>query len=524
MKFPKLFATIGFRLMLFNALVVFLPLAALLYLDIFEAQLLEAQEQSMASQARILAAALSVQKADYMESNARTILSLVASNTRTRLRILSPQSTVLADSSTLVPQAATPATTTSESRYEDSGKPDPEDPLLTTLYRIGSLPFRLFRLVFPAPQPDATQLETTSLADNRAVQAALAGRYGAWTGFSPGQRSVTLYCAFPVLQADKVQAVVLASQSTLRILQSIYEVRLSLFKIFLASLAVAMVLSLLASLTISRPLSRMRAMAEQFVDQWGRPIGSFKPLRGSAEIASLSRSLVRLGEGLCDHVHFIESFASDLAHEARNPLAAIRASAELLLDQSDASVAQHRLATIIARESDRLDRLLGESLAMSRLDVALERTAREIVDVELVLSQASEAWRLRNFNVEFRQGCACNGPHQLLANAVYLRQALDALIDNAASFSPANQPVELHCRCRGPVIELLVQDHGPGVDTGQEQVIFSRFHTTRKDSGHSGTGLSLAASIVQAFGGTIAVHNQAGAIFTLSFPAVKTAP
>ena len=127
----------------------------------------------------------------------------------------------------------------------------------------------------------------------------MGGHYGSHTRVSSGQRSVTLYTAVPITLADGRRAgLVLASQSTWRTLQTIYEIRRSLFQIFLVSLVLALALSFLLSLTISRPLRRMREMAEGFIDQWGRPSGSFRAVRGSDELASLSRSLVRLGDGL----------------------------------------------------------------------------------------------------------------------------------------------------------------------------------------------------------------------------------
>ena len=500
--------------MLFNCLLVFLPLAAVIVLDVFEGGLLVSQENTMASQARVLASALGASP-DW-RAWALASLDRLKGRTLTRLRVLDTQGRVIADTSRWAPQTPIAADGRSNRTVAAPEKPATDSPFTSLIYQLGSLPFRLTRAILPPEAP--TEVLDDQVAKNPAVTNALNGRYGAHTQVSTGQRSVTLYSAVPIESAngDSV-GVVLASQSTWRTLRALYETRVTLFQVFLASVAAALALSFLLSLTITRPILRLKGMAEGFIDQWGRPTGQFQPLKGRDELAILSRSLVRLGDGISDHVRFIESFAADLTHELRNPLAAIRAAGELLGQNQSGEVA--RLADIVQFEADRIDRLAAVARELGRLDVAVARAPRSAIDLGTFLQDATRAWQLQGKNVTYRPSERGSGAGTVRANPDLLRQALDKLVENALDYSPS---VDLAWHRRDAVLEWSVADRGPGVPLDQRAEIFRRFHTTRRDHGHTGLGLALVQTIVEAFGGSVSVTDRpgGGAVFTVTLPQV----
>ncbi len=148
---------IPLRLLLFNVLLVFLPAAGFLYLDVYERELLEAQERAMVQQGRHLAAALS-DRGGLDSSKAEGLLRRLDRRTDARLRILGPGGSLLADSAALGPRRAPdPVAASSESRYDS---PPPEGARQRLAYRIGawiySLPQRVKR-VLGAPQPEAPE-------------------------------------------------------------------------------------------------------------------------------------------------------------------------------------------------------------------------------------------------------------------------------------------------------------------------------------------------------------------------------
>ena len=112
------------------------------------------------------------------------------------------------------------------------------------------------------PSGGSPQLADDALATLIAgpeVRAALEGRYGAGVRPTPGQRSLTLYSAVPIRHGDRIVGAALVSQSTFRILQALYDVRLRIFQIVIASIGAAVIIGLLMSATIVRPLVRLRA-------------------------------------------------------------------------------------------------------------------------------------------------------------------------------------------------------------------------------------------------------------------------
>jgi len=323
-RFRRFSSRISIRLLAFNVLLVFLPAAFVSYLAIYERQLLRAQEQSMVQQGRVLAAALSGRGA-LSRSAVEPILARLEQRTTSRIRVLDDGRHLLSDTSRLGP------------RRDQVAERPIDDPSLRTswLYRVGSSLFRFLDGLISGPEPAVGEefYSASRPFDGPEVKRALAGQYGAATRITPGgQRSVTLYSAIPVRADDGIVGVVLVSQSTFDILQDLYEVRLAIFEFSLGAIGVAAILSLLVSTTISRPLKRLRAEAQAIVDRRGRLTGRFQGSERLDEIGDLSRALSELSSRLEERMRFIESFAADVSHEFKNPLASMRSAAEILPD------------------------------------------------------------------------------------------------------------------------------------------------------------------------------------------------
>jgi signal transduction histidine kinase len=99
---------------------------------------------------------------------------------------------------------------------------------------------------------------------------------------------------------------------------------------------VAVILTLLSALTIVRPLGRLQRRAGEILDRRGRLTGGFEVTHRRDEIGDLERALASLTGRLAAHLKASEHLTADLAHEFRNPLAAIRAATEVAMDEPDA--------------------------------------------------------------------------------------------------------------------------------------------------------------------------------------------
>jgi two-component system sensor histidine kinase ChvG len=530
------YGSIGFTVLILNVLLVFLPVAGFFLLDTYERQLLLGLERTLSEQARMLAAGLALAGGGAgadgagavgsgtaggdLTRNAIALLASLGQRHEARIRVFGADGRLLADSAAgasaaVVPTpAAGPAASTAA-----------ED---TPLYRLASGAVRLARqalgfiLGAPARQAEAADLYDRggSFADSPEIAAALAGGYGAATriiGMGDGRRLV-LYSALPVA-GTTVQGVVLVSQSTSRILAELYAMRLDIFRIFLWSVALAAALSVLLSLLIGRPLGQLARQAAGLLDERGRIAGSFTPLRAHNEIGLLSRRLEEMRQGLERYTRFLESFNDEAAHEIRNPLASVRASLELL-GHGEADPARRVLFEGAQADLRRMNALLLAVGDLGRADTEPLAPDGVAADAGRVLAEAAAGFRLRHPEMILEFAGAAEGPVLAGVDPLRLRQAADNMLENAASFSAPGGRVELRHGVGegGWVCEL--RDWGPGFPPGDEERLFDRFYSSRKQDGvHTGLGLALVKSLVERWGGRVRAENAGpGARFRVEVP------
>jgi len=522
---------LSLRLLAFNVLLVFLPAAGLLYLGTYERQLLDFQERSMVQQGRLLAAALSG-RGELDAAEAERVLVQLERRVDARLRVIDAEARVVADSSLHGPR-----------REPGEEEPVPAGPRASPLYRLGTVLNRLYRALKPAPVPPAVEsglyspAEAGAPLEGRAVREALAGRYGAdvRVGAGPSGRAVTtLHSAIPITDGERVVGAALVSQSTARVLAALAAVRLGIFRVFLASVAAAVLLTLVVATTIARPLQRLADEARALVDRRGRLRGRFGGSARRDEIGDLARALAELTRRLEERSRLTESFAADLSHEFKNPLTSIRSAAEMLPEIDDPAE-RERFLGVIQRECARLEHLLSGVREISALDAELEgelgSDGAAAVPLGTLLAAVVEGYRLRAAADGGRPAAiALAAPAEPLPVAIpaeRISQVAENLIDNAVSFSPPGAAVEVALGRENGEAVLTVSDHGPGIPREHLDRVFDRFFSYRpaepggKD-GHTGLGLAITRAVVEGCGGSITAGNrpEGGARFTVRLPLV----
>jgi two-component system sensor histidine kinase ChvG len=520
---------ISIRLLLFNVLLVFLPAAGFFYLDVYEKELLEAQERAMVQEGRLAAAALSGPGA--VESAAAVrLLSRLEGRTEMRLRVVDGAGRLLADSARLVPPRPVPAPTAGRSQSQDlESRALSAEARSTRLYRLGAWLYRLpgrLAAAFGPPEPPSgaeTFYRDGAPLLGPEIKAALAGRYGATVRPTRGgPRSLTLYSALPVHGGGQVAGAVLVSQSTYRILRALYDVRLDIFKVVLLSVAVAAVLSLLVSTTIARPLKALRDEANDLLDRRGRLKGKFRGSTKHDEIGDLARALEQLTARLERHLRFIEAFASDVAHELKNPLASIRSATEMLAEVDDPADRERFLA-VAQREVARMEHLLSAMREITEIDAHLDGRLEDEVDLRELLPRIVEGFRLRkpDAQIELRVPPV---PVPVAASPERLAQVFENLLDNAASFAPPGTAVRVDLDEILPfAATVTVSDRGPGIPQEHLDRLFDRFFTWRPGAerdGHTGLGLAIVKAIAEGYGGAVTARNrpEGGASFEVRLP------
>ena len=198
--------------------------------------------------------------------------------------------------------------------------------------------------------------------------------------------------------------------------------------------------------------------------------------------------------------------AAGVAHEIRNPLAAMRLRAENGLAGDDDR--RRRALLAVLEQIARLDRLLGELLAMTQR----RNPAPELTDIGTLLSSCLE--RHADQAAAARVRLAAQGAGTALLDAALIGRALDNLLSNAIQHTPPGGHVSLHAECRGVDLRLLVEDTGPGVAPDLRASLFEPFVTGRADG--TGLGLAIARELVEAHGGRLSLAaSEQGARFVI---------
>lgn len=207
--------------------------------------------------------------------------------------------------------------------------------------------------------------------------------------------------------------------------------------------------------------------------------------------------------------------ASVLAHEMRNPLAAIELSLSSL-DQADyLTERDRRRVSLVLRETDRLDDLLSQTLDQvrpirrSERPVAVDEILDRVIDL---LGPLAEARGLRTARHH------CPGCPPLRVDADQLQQALLNLVKNAIEASPAGETVRIGAEPREDGWTLTVGNRGEPIAPGDLERIFDAFFTTRPKG--TGLGLFLVKRVVTEHGGKVSVRSDAehGTTVTLTIP------
>ncbi len=237
------------------------------------------------------------------------------------------------------------------------------------------------------------------------------------------------------------------------------------------------------------------------------------------QVARLQRELASANEALqrSRRLAALGEMAAGIAHEIRNPLASMQLYAGMLIEDLEDRRPQQQISRQIAQAVRGLNAVVSDVLTFSR-ELRVERRRAPAWDAA---TRAVAAVRplIEQHGINIVVDC---GDVKLNADAELLHQALVNLCRNAAQAMEGGGTLRITAQADDEGVTLTVADTGSGIAAEQIDRIFNPFFTTR----HTGTGLGLAIvhRIVDAHGGGIAVHNDGGAVFTLTLPQVDQAP
>ncbi|MBM3122745.1 MAG: hypothetical protein FJZ97_11275, partial [Chloroflexi bacterium] len=221
------------------------------------------------------------------------------------------------------------------------------------------------------------------------------------------------------------------------------------------------------------------------------------------------------------------AFLADVTHELRTPLTVIKGTIETLEDGAlDDAEGRGPLLASMERETDRLIRLVGELLVLTRADAgALGLKLMPVDTLDLARQRcatlgAVAARRGLKLSVEAGEGEAA-GRFVIQGDSDRLAQVLDNLLDNAIRHAPQGSTIVVELQADGAEVSCTVSDHGPGIPPEHLPFIFERFYRVDvardRAAGGAGLGLAIARALVEAHGGRINARTAPGRGTTISF-------
>ncbi|WP_374605033.1 two-component system sensor histidine kinase CreC [Arenimonas sp.] len=351
------------------------------------------------------------------------------------------------------------------------------------------------------------------------VYLTLRGRYGARSSApDPAQPDATvMHVAAPIRdEAGRIVGSLTVAKPNRALAPFIERSQGTVLAWGIGLLGVALLVGATTAGWITRQLDALRRYA-QSVAAGKRP----RLPSAAGEFAELGQALETMRRQL-EGKQYVERYVQDLTHEMKSPLAAIRASAELLESPLPAAD-QARFARAIEIQSERLTLMVQRLLSLAALEhqQALENPAP--IDLPALLDQVTRdmepTLRTRDLTIrtQAESGLSANG------DAFLLGQALAGLLENAASFAPAGSTLDLQARRVGGQLVLEVADRGPGLPDYALERAFERFYSLpRPDGGERGSGLGLCfvAEVAALHGGSARLANRedGGAVATLQLP------
>ncbi|HHK73954.1 MAG TPA: HAMP domain-containing protein [Rhizobiales bacterium] len=552
------FSSLTRRIVILNLVALALLVVGILYLNQFRAGLIDAKVQSLRTQAEIIAGAIASSAtidSDILSVDPEALLSLrpgeslspaeeeiksldfpinperaapvlrrLIKPARARARIYDREGVIVVDTRDLFTQGQI-------LRYDLA--PPGEERIsalrkiwrkLKAFLRRGDLP--LYREY--GPDEGRKYPEVTAALSGASVSVVRVNKKG----------EMIVFVAVPVQRFRAVLGALVLSTKGGDIDAIVSAERWGILRVFLVAAGVTILMSFLLASAIVGPVKRLAAAAERV--RKGRHVREEIPdfTDRKDEIGHLSGALRDMTSALYDRIDAIESFAADVAHELKNPLTSLRSAVETLPVARD-EAARKRLIEIIQFDVRRLNRLISDISAASRLDAELSREEMEPVDIaELLHSVVSITNETRKggpeicLDIEGRENADVN-TYSVMGQSARLGQVVRNLIDNAVSFSPEGAKVHVCIRRRADELEIAVEDEGPGVSPDMRQRIFERFYTDRPQAGsfgqNSGLGLSISKQIVDAHEGRIFVEDRVnedgkplptGARFVVHLPAM----
>lgn len=313
--------------------------------------------------------------------------------------------------------------------------------------------------------------------------------------------------------------------------QIIKRERLALVPFIIVAIFVNLIYAAVLAWLIAKPLRRLSLAADEVSSGTRHTLNEEDLVNRPDEIGELAESLSSMTSNLQERIDANESFAADVAHEIKNPLAAVRSATELLRGQLKPEQ-KDKLEKMVSYDLGRIDRLVTDISNASRLDAELARANPDIISFAKMVNNLGQTYasltHARNIEID----CSITpkkDPVWVFAREDALSRVIINLLENAISFAPDNSKIKLRLNADGKTANFTIEDEGGGIPDEALEKVFERFYTHRPKENaafgnHSGLGLAIAKQIIESSDGKLWAENifkddkKIGARFCINLP------
>ena len=330
--------------------------------------------------------------------------------------------------------------------------------------------------------------------------------------------------AGPILKDDKVYGVVLMVAPLSFVNDESASQSMLLTTFFLFFISVMFVLSFLFSKSIITPIKLLSKNTQLERSKTTIENESINYPQRNDEIGILSKEIKNMSEDLKKRINEIEGFAADVSHELKNPLASLKSTSELLLNNKISNEKKSILLKNIQKDVHRINTLITDIAKYTLAQIEIEEEAFYEFNLVVFLKELLESYSSNSKNIKIIFQSESESTN-IYANREKLAQVFLNLIDNSISHSPSNSKILIKIKVIDNIVKIHILDQGPGIDSKLNNKIFERFYTDRPSTqiNHSGLGLSIAKNIIESFGGSISLvsidsQQYLGACFEINLP------
>ena len=341
--------------------------------------------------------------------------------------------------------------------------------------------------------------------------------------FIDEDNEITRILTSPIIQDKKVYGVVLIKYKLITNNNELAKQSLNFFNFFLLFILVTILLSFIFLRSLISPLKQLTKITVLERDKTNKKKLIY-PVR-SDEIGILSNQIQLMSKELKLQINQLEKFSSDVAHELKNPLTAIKSSIELLTNKNINEKNRSILICNFNKDINRMNKLISDISHFSKIIAEIETENFEFINVNSFLEEYFEDYLINKKNIKILLQTD-NNINLALLNKDKLLQVMLNLIDNSISIAESNSNILITSNKKNEnFVEIKVYDQGKGINLKDKNKIFDRFYTDRTNdrNQHSGLGLSISYEIINLFNGSIELTESdnldfGGACFMIKLP------